>query len=156
MKNAMRKRGRKSAGDLTAIPLGLVPRPPAPPGLADQEVIEWLRITGSLPADHLRPEHLPLLEAMVRHVVASRKISEMIGEIETSMARTAAESGRDRVDVILGAADALDKLLKMRDREVRAASSLATRCRCTAQSVHDRTKVKPPVRSGPAPWEPRR
>lgn len=148
----MKKRGRKSAGDLTAIPLGSVPRPIAPPGLDDLEVVEWAVITASLPADHLRPEHLPLLEAMVRHIVAGRKISEMIADVEASMAEAERQPDHDRVIVILRAADTLEKLLRMRDREVRAASSLATRCRCTPQSIYDRTRPKPRI-VGPMPWE---
>ena len=149
----MRKRGRKSPGDLMALALGIPPRPPVPAGLDDQEAELWLAISGSLPSDHLRPEHVPLVEAMVRHIIAGRRVSGMIGEVEKSMLLAGAEADRDRVEVLLAAVPVLEKLYKMRDTEIRAASSLATRLRCTPQTIYDRTKLKPTIPLGPKPWE---
>lgn len=153
----VRKRGRKSAAELAAIAFNPPRTAPVPAGFDDQEVDTWHELTGSQPADHLRPEFLPLLEAMTRHVVAGRKISQMIGEIEASMAREEADEpcqkADKRVRVILGAAETLNRLYQMRDREVRASSSLATRLRITPAAIYDRTKPKGRPSGAPVPWE---
>lgn len=153
--NTGRKRGRKSGGDLRVIAFDPAPRPPVPPGFDAEEAECWRKLTGSQPADRLLPEFLPLLEMMVHHIVAGRRISQMIAEIEASMAREEAEEPgpEPRVRVILTATATLDRLFRMRDRENRAASSLATRYRLTPQTVFDRTKPKGMPSGARVPWE---
>lgn len=134
-----KKRGRPSAGDLTvARALEPVARPDAPYDLTDEESDEWWAVVNRLPADWFPRETHALLAAYCRHVVGIRRISELIRNTEANSQ-----------DFDLGD---YDKLLKMRERESRAASSLATRMRITQQTTYDKSKKKP-IASAPPPWQ---
>lgn len=131
-----KKRGRPSNADLTVVPqLEPVARPDAPYDLADDETEEWWSVVNRLPADWFPRETHGLLAAYCRHIVGIRRVSELIRKVEAS------EEGFDL--------DAYDKLLKMRERESRAASSLATRMRMTQQTTYEKTKKKPATVSPP-------
>src|SRR5688572_9599498 len=118
-----KKRGRPSVGDLTvARQLESVARPDAPYDLTDEESEEWWAVVNRLPADWFPRETHALLAAYCRHVVGIRRISELIRNAEANSQ-----------DFDLGD---YDKLLKMRERESRAASSLATRMRITQQTTY--------------------
>lgn len=123
----MRQNGRKSAAALAiAAPVASsVRRLAAPVHLSDAERAIWVECVEDCPADAFSPSHAPLLEAYCRHVVRGRILADEIEAFDRSW--IADEDGLDR----------FDKLLKMAERESRAASSLATRLRITRQAQAD-------------------
>lgn len=127
----MAQRGRKSAASLTVA--GLVApvktenriKPPATLGDADRAV--WLEVVNDQPANAFTPTHIPLLEMYCRHVIQARLIADELMNFERAW--LASDDGLRRYDV----------LLKLQERESRAASSLATRLRITRQAVDQQT-----------------
>jgi hypothetical protein len=128
-----------------------VPRPDAPGDLTQEQAAEWRGIVDRMPADWFQRETHGLLSQYCRHVVAARRISELIMGLETELARTVEQDGASKLAVTLAAAKTLDRLFKMQDREGRAMSSLATRMRLTQQTNYDKTKPRP-VEAKP-PWQ---
>jgi hypothetical protein len=90
-----------------------------------------------MPADWFPRQTHPLLAAFVRHVVASRRIAELISAEEAT-----AEIDLARFGLLLG----------MQEREGRALTSLASKMRFNQASIHDRRKA-PKAPSHPKPWE---
>lgn len=137
----MAKRGRTSAAALEIVsatgPIEAMDRPDAPYDLTDEQSAEWWAVVNRLPADWFPRETHAMLADYCRHVVKSRRISQLVAE---------AEKG-DEIDVTV-----LDKLYKMAERESRAISSLATRMRMSQQatSTHRADKGTKGVRK---PWE---
>lgn len=121
----MRKRGRKSSAELSVIPIGIDTHRPDPPAdLTASQADIWRATVGSLPGGWIHAPQEPLLAAYCRHVDAGNWISAMINAADFE----AMELSH------------LDKLLRMRERETRASSALATRMRLTQQSkMHPRT-----------------
>ena len=137
----MAQRGRKSAASLEIVAAKgntteVVPRPEPPEGLTPDQVDVWLEIVNSLPADWIKPESQALLKHYCRHIVSGNRVAELIATLEQ-------QPGPFDTDEY-------DKLLKMQEREGRAASSLATRLRITPQSYYDPKKVK--KNQPDAPW----
>jgi P27 family predicted phage terminase small subunit len=58
----MIKRGRKSVGDLSVVPMSSARLQP-PGHLTVAQAVEWRQIVDSLPADYFRPGDVPLLSA---------------------------------------------------------------------------------------------
>jgi hypothetical protein len=152
-----RKRGRKSAAEL-AMPAALIEVPPRPDpsdgeSLTDEETALWWAVINQLPAEHAPPDAHALLAAYCRHIVSARRLSDSIRTIEAALATEVAEGRSSAVEAAHDSARALGKLLRLRDGEVRAASSLATRLRLTAQAASRPNAAPGPVRVGPVPWE---
>jgi hypothetical protein len=108
----MRKRGRKSAAELSIVTVavdGYRPEPPA--DLRDPEVRIWREIVATLPGGWFTRANQPLLTAYCRHVATSDRLAQL--------AESAANS--DEPDNI----KRWDKLLGMRERESKTALSLA-------------------------------
>lgn len=148
----MGTRGRPSLASLSVVQTGVdeYQRPSPPAELSSEQRMEWLAVVNRLPADWFQPETYPLLSQYCRHVVSARRVAELVSALEEEMAREPAE-GESKVELMLGATKAMDRLLKMQEREGRAMSSLATRMRLTQQSTYDpKTKKPPQVRK---PWE---
>lgn len=137
----MATRGRKSAASLSVItPGGLeaIRRPDPPTELTVEQAHEWRSITNRMPADWFPRETHGMLAQYCRHLVAARRIAQLIDAEEVG-------------DFDL---DRYDQLLKMQEREGRALSSLATRMRLTQQSTYSDKKGKGPVGGGvKKPWE---
>jgi hypothetical protein len=132
-------RGRHSSAELSVVAGGVVSaieRPAAPGELTDEQQAEWRSIVGRMPADWFPRETWALLAQYCRHVVAAKRIGQLIEQAEADAA----------FDL-----DAYDKLLKMQEREGRAMSSLATRMRLTQQSTVNAKKQKPVL--GRKPWD---
>jgi hypothetical protein len=132
----MTQRGRKSAAALSvARVVHVEPRPVAPSDLTDEQAREWDAVVSRMAADHFSRERWALLAQYCRHVVAARRVAQLIARCEEA----------DSLDV-----GEYDQLLKMQEREGRALSSLATRLRLTPAAVQDRRKsaagstVEPP------------
>lgn len=136
----MESRGRKSAADLavvTADGLAAIRRPDPPEELTDEQAHEWRSVVNRLPAEWFPRETHGMLAQYCRHVVAARRIAQLIAEFER------------REDFSI---EEYDRLLKMQEREGRAISSLATRMRISQQSTLDREKKKP-LKPAKKPWD---
>lgn len=130
---------RKSLAALSVVqPVGLeeVRRPMPPAELGDEQKQEWLAVVNRLPADWFPRETHSMLAQYCRHVVAARRVAQLIESAEQS-------------DPF--AVEDYDRLLKMQEREGRALSSLATRMRMTQQSTYDESKKKP-IEKKAKPW----
>ncbi len=134
----MKARGRISAASLEVskvAPVEVVQRPDAPYDLTDEQTTEWWAVVNRLPAEWFPRETHALLAQYCRHVVAARRIAQLVDAEE-----------KGELDL-----DRYDKLLKMAEREGRALSSLATRLRITQQStLSEKTKKPSMVKK---PWE---
>jgi chaperone required for assembly of F1-ATPase len=136
----MATRGRKSAASLeivTASPVGTVARPDAPYDLTDEQTEEWLAVVNRMPADWFPRETHGMLAQYCRHVVAARRVAQLISKAEKQKA----------LDV-----EAYDRLLKMQEREGRAISSLATRMRISQQATVRAEQARKPKQVD-KPWE---
>ena len=136
----MKQRGRVSAAALSVVTPATVERlarPQPPSELSSEQGDEWRAIVARLPAEWFTRETHAMLAQYCRHVVAARRVAQLID----------AEEAKSSLDV-----ESYDRLLKMQDREGRALSSLATRMRITQHSTYDKTKRKP--LAAPAPWKP--
>lgn len=137
----MKSRGRVSAAatEIATVTTALetVQRPDAPYDLTDEQTQEWWAVVNRMPADWFPRETHGLLAQYCRHVVAARRLAQLICEAEKSKAFSIED---------------YDRLLKMQEREGRAMSSLATRMRLTQQTTYDKSKKKPATISRP-PWE---
>lgn len=135
----MGMRGPRSQASLTVVssnPLEVVERPQPPGDLSDEQAAEWCAIVDRLPADWFGRETEALLAQYCRHIVASRRVAQLVAASE-------ADEDFDLRDY--------DRLLKMQEREGRAITSLATKMRISQQSTYDKSKKKP---SGTIkPWQ---
>ena len=87
----------------------------------------WAGVVSGQPADSFTPTHAPLLELYCWHIVHARLLADEVANFERAWLADAVGLKR------------YDKLLKMAERESRAASSLATRLRMTRQVTEHRT-----------------
>jgi hypothetical protein len=127
----MEKRGRASAASLSVIQGGgvqVITRPKPPEELTSEQSDEWVAVVNRLPAEWFQRETHGMLAQYCRHVVASRRVAELIATVESS----------GEMDI-----EQYDRLLKMQEREGRALSSLATRMRLSQQTTFDKSKKKP-------------
>lgn len=137
----MGTRGRTSAAALAvAGPVEVLQRPDAPYDLTDEQSEEWWAVVNRMPADWFPRETHPLLAQYCRHVVAGRRVAQLIHALENPEDKAVA------LDI-----GAYDKLLKLQEREGRAMSSLATRMRLTQQTTYDAKRKKP--QQAKRPWE---
>ena len=135
----MGTRGKQSAAALEVQPVDKIEsiqRPDAPYDLTDEQSEEWWAVVNRLPADWFPRETHAILAQYCRHVVAARRISQLVQSEESGEA----------LDI-----DQYDKLLKMQEREGRALSSLATRLRITQQATVSAKAKKPS--SMKRPWQ---
>ena len=143
----METRGRKSSvakalrpHTATVTPLIF---PPAP--LSDDEREVWDRILHDEPEGAFTPEHADMLMAYCRHVCEATVLSELAKKMSAYQLRTTKGLLR------------YEKILNMREKEVRSASSLATRLRITRQATYDPETVHRAKKNAgvPAlkPWE---
>lgn len=136
----MAKRGRVSVASLAVSsltsPIETVQRPDAPYDLTDEQAKEWWAVVNRMPADWFPRETHGMLAQYCRHVVAARRVAELVKSVETEK----------EFDLL-----AYDRALKMQEREGRAISSLATRMRISQQTTYDKSRKKP--NSGAKPWQ---
>lgn len=135
----MGTRGPKSSASMALVqgnPIEAVRRPIPPDELSDEQSDEWQSVVDRLPADWFPRETHGLLTQYCRHIVAARRVAQLIADHEKS----------DEFDV-----EVYDRLLKMQEREGRAISSLATRMRLSQQTTYDPKKRKP--KAAAKPWE---
>lgn len=138
----MRKRGRKSAAELSIVRVSVDGYRPGPPAdLREPEVQIWRDIVSSVPSGWFNRSNEPLLAAYCRHVATGNRLTKLVDEIAPSQ-----ES-----EVLTR----WNKLLGMRERESKAALSLARAMRLTQQAqMHPRTAGRAmPENSGPRLWD---
>lgn len=130
---------RKSSASLEiSRPVVVTNRPDAPYDLTDEQSEEWWAVVNRMPAEWFPRETHALLAQYCRHVVAARRISQLITALEGEISKKA-----NPTKAAMGAVGQLDKLLHMQEREGRAMSLLATRMRLTQHSTYDAKKKKP-------------
>jgi hypothetical protein len=139
----MRKRGPKSSEELAIAGLAAVTghvRPEPPYDLLTEEGASIFRtIVDSLPADWFSPGSVPVLVQLVKHVVASRRIAELIAQ----------EERRKDYDF-----ERHDRFLKAQERQSAAIQRLATSLRLTPQSRYTPQRAATQGETlGPRPWE---
>ena len=137
----MGDRGRKSAAELSlASANGVVKRAERaepPSELTAEQRAEWMTVVNANAADRFTEAQLPMLAAHCRHVVAQRRIGQLIADLER----------QDDIDI-----GDYDRLLKMQERESRCLSSLAVRLGFAYSTSYE----KRPPKGGTvtkAPWE---
>lgn len=135
---------RKSATVISLESTGLTAefkpeRPDPPTGLTREQREEWRAVVERMPEDWFPRESHQLLAQYCRHACDARRISDIITAHTTEP------------DVTSAWLEDYDRLLKMREREGRAMSSLATRLRMTQQSTTNH-KTQKPIEPD-APWE---
>jgi hypothetical protein len=148
----MRQRGRKSSASLAVLPLPPGKRQPPPASLSKEEAVEWTAIINRMPGGWFGRENQALLMAFCRHSVEATRLSGMLAALNDAMD---AEVSRGRSEIELLFDDSMkvrEQLLRMRERETRAASSLATRMRLTQQALYSDKKA-PQRRDHVSPWE---
>lgn len=117
----MQQRGRKSAASLSVVAGSIDGRPKPPPDLTRFQTDIWERTVANEAADVFRTAALQqLLKEYCRHVETADRLASQI---------EAAMKPGEEVEL-----EALDRLLKMRDRETKALADKATKLRLTNQS----------------------
>lgn len=136
----MGSRGRKSSAALQVLrdPVETVPRPDVPYDLTDEQGEEWIAIVNTMPADWFMRGNYALLGQYCRHVVAARRIAQLIEQ-------AAGGEGLDRKEFV--------ELLKQQEAESRAIMTLLRSMRLTQQSVFRSETTKHPKRVK-KPWDP--
>lgn len=142
----MATRGRKSASSLTVakINIGVAKRLNPPLHLNDAEMAIWSEVVNDQPANAFTATHSPMLEMYCRHVVNNKIIADELLNFERAW--LASDDGLKRYDT----------LLRIAERESRAASSLATRLRITRQATDHPTTAGRAIANqstGLKPWE---
>lgn len=141
----MAKRGRESGADLAVPPSRVLEKQTRPmplSGLTSEQGDLWIDIVSDLPATWFPKHTHEILAQYCRHCITVQKIDQMIVTLENGE-----PSEDDDFDFIAS----YDQLLRMRERESRAASSHATRLRITPQATYDKSKKK--GSSVKRPWE---
>ncbi len=141
----MAKRGRKSTAALEIVTTIATASPDAPYHLNDDATAIWRGILDALPAGFIAGEGYDTLAAHCQHIASARFISREIDRFQIDWLKL--DNGVDR----------LNKLLAMRDREVRGMLATARALRLTNQSRY-RPSTAATAASGaasgrPKPWD---
>lgn len=135
---------RKSAASLTVVPGSIDGRPKAPVDLTPAQTQIWDDVVATENAAQFKSAALQqCLKEYCRHVDSANKLTAMVQRIEDADEMTAQDL------------EALEKLLRMRERETRAQGDKATKLRLTNQSRYNaRSAATAANRSGPEtkPW----
>ena len=139
----MGKIGRKSAAELAMAPLITIePRPVAPSELVDEEATEWEKIVARMPASWFTKECHPLLIQLCRHIIAARRLAQLIHQ--------AAHGDEDFH------AEYYMRLLRALTGQTAVIASVSTKLRITPQSSYD-AKVAGTAKGNSSdltpPWE---
>lgn len=123
------KRGRKTAGELTAVK---AKRPEPPDTLNENEARIWRETVSALPVQWFKPETLALLEAYCSSVDRYQRLSYRLDQ-----------------DLETMEFNDIEKLTRVVEREGRFMLSVATKMRITQQSSYraETTKNREPRKS---------
>jgi chaperone required for assembly of F1-ATPase len=136
----MGTRGRTSMAALMVPnnPTEIVHRPDAPDDLTDEQAEEWRAIVNTMPADHFMRGNYALLTQYCRHVIAARRIAQLIEQV-------AKKKDLDRRE--------LASLLAQQSQESRAIARLLRSMRLSQQSVMRSEITKHPLGPTKRPWD---
>lgn len=144
----MAQRGRKSAASVAVVaqvgPVVSESRLLPSLHLSDAEQTVWARLVNDHPASAFTETHRDLIELYCQHIVQAQLLADEIQSFDRVW--LADDDGLKRYD----------RMLAMREREVRSASSLATRLRITRQATTDPKTVgraNASTARGKKPWE---
>lgn len=144
----MAQRGRKSAAQIAVAaqvgPITHENRLLPSAHLSDAEQVVWARLVNDHPASAFTETHRDMLELYCQHIIQAQVLTDEIQSFDRAW--LADDDGLKRYD----------KMLTMREREVRSASSLATRLRITRQATTDPKTVgraNSSVGRSRKPWE---
>jgi hypothetical protein len=144
----MAQRGRKSAASVAVVaqvgPVVSESRLLPSLHLSDAEQTVWARLVNDHPASAFTETHRDLIELYCQHIVQAQLLEDEIQNFDRVW--LADDDGLKRYD----------RMLAMREREVRSASSLATRLRITRQATTDPKTVgraNASTARGKKPWE---
>jgi hypothetical protein len=142
----MLKRGRISASEDAVVVEGeFGTRPQPPDDLNDRQAEIWRQAVASEPADFFNTSALRnILSDYCRHRESAEGISEIISDFKSEWLKSAEGAKR------------YYGLLKMRDLEMRASLSCATKLRLTNQSRYTPQAASTATRNSakiPRPWE---
>lgn len=136
----MLQRGRKSSAALAVISSGgieTIRRPEPPDELTDEQAEEWRAVVNRLSAEWFPRETHGMLAQYCRHVVAARRVAQLVALAERE----------NEFDV-----REYERLLRMQEREGRAISSLATRMRISQQATVRAERARKPSQAR-KPWQ---
>jgi hypothetical protein len=139
----MGSRGKQSAQELLIAQSGhgvVQSYPDAPYDLDDAEADEWRAIVAAMPPDYFARTHQAMLSQLCKHIIASRRIAQMIS-IECRKKKF------NRVEY--------SALLDMQNKESMAIMRLCRTMRLTQLSIWPTAskKLRPVPRNSDAPWK---
>lgn len=137
----MGARGPQAKAALSVIGINgveVIDRPKSPIELTDEQRQEWLAVVNAHAADRFTRGQHPMLAAHCRHVVAQRRIAQLIAEHESSDDFNPQQ---------------YDHLLKMQERESRCLASLAVRLGFAYSTAYEKRPPKGSEAGGKPPWE---
>lgn len=135
----MGTRGPQSKAALSVIGVSgieVVERPKPPSELTSEQQAEWQALVNANAADRFHRGQHAMLAAHCRHVVAQRRIGQMIDQLIEAPFET----------------EEYDRLLKMQERESRCLASLAVRLGFAYSTAYEKRPEKGAT-SGRKPWE---
>lgn len=138
----MGTRGPQSKTALSVIGVAgieVVERPKPPIELNDEQRSEWVAIVNAHAADRFTRGQIAMLAAHCRHVVAQRRIGQMVDQLV---------DGDRPFDM-----DEYDRLLKMQERESRCLASLAVRLGFAYSTAYEKRPPKGGAAGAKPPWE---
>lgn len=136
----MKTRGQTSSAALSVLrdPVETVTRPEAPYDLTDEQASEWIAVVNTMPADWFMRGNYALLGQYCRHVIAARRIAQLIEQVAATGDKTL-----DRKEFV--------ELLRQQEAESRAIMMLLRQMRLTQQAVYRGETAKHPKRVK-KPW----
>jgi hypothetical protein len=124
-------------------------REPPPADLDPMERESWRAITEALPYDWFRPEALPMLKELCRHVHYSDMLAGMINEaLESDAAEDTADGGGRLAELVA--------LLRAHGYQTERIANLSTKLRLTNQSRFSSARAADQHRrrtGGKRPWD---
>lgn len=137
----MGARGPASKAELAIISsqgISVVDRPKPPSELTLEQAGEWRSIVNAHAAERFPREQHPMLSAYCRHVIAQRRVAQLISAAEAA----------EEFD-----SDEYDKFLKMQERESRCLASLAVRLGFAYSTAYETKRPKKGGSARPKPWD---
>jgi hypothetical protein len=137
----MGTRGRESLASLMVPdnPTEIIQRPDAPYDLSDEQSDEWRAIVSTMPATHFMRGNYALLSQYCRHVIAARRVAQLITQVLKPGEFDRKEFGA---------------LLQLQAGESAAITRLSRSMRLTQQSVMRAETTKHPKGQMKKPWDP--
>jgi hypothetical protein len=139
------KRGRKSAAELSVVPVaGRIGKPLPPEDLTEGQADEWRAVVGSLPSGWVRREHYGILAAYCRHACRHQFLSQALDQYELEWINV--EGGPERYAKLAAAAAKESAGMIACARQLRMMQQHQMHARTAGRRVADEP-------AGPRPWD---